>query len=123
MRALVVDDSAVIVAQISHVLLEAGFDVVAAVDGAEGFTAFERDEFDLIVTDITMPICDGIAMTEKIRQSGSRVPIVFVTAADDWDYVDRARNAGADSYLIKPVESAQLRRRLAELRLPMHASA
>jgi CheY-like chemotaxis protein len=65
MRALVVDDSAVIVEIISNTLRKAGFEVASAANGEDGFAAFQLGDFDIVLTDITMPECDGIEMTDS----------------------------------------------------------
>ncbi len=115
MRALVVDDSPVIVEIISHTLRKAGFEVASAANGDDGFAAFQLADFDIVLTDITMPECDGIEMTEMIRAVSPEVPIVMVTAANDQSYMTRARQAGATAYLLKPIDGISLRSTVEEL--------
>jgi CheY-like chemotaxis protein len=115
MRALVVDDSAVIVEIISHTLRKAGFEVASAANGDDGFAAFQLGDFDIVLTDITMPECDGIEMTERIREVSPHVPIVMVSAANDESYMARARQAGATAYLLKPIDGISLRSTVEEL--------
>jgi DNA-binding response OmpR family regulator len=123
MRALVVDDSAMIVELISHTLRKAGFEVASARNGADGLAAFQLGDFDIVLTDITMPECDGIEMTEKIRAVSPEVPIVMVTAADEPEYMARARQAGATAYLLKPIDGIALQATVEELVMFHHLTS
>jgi two-component system chemotaxis sensor kinase CheA/two-component system sensor histidine kinase and response regulator WspE len=115
MRALVVDDSLVIVRMVSALLREMGIEVTEASEGEEGYVAFQQHPFELVVTDIMMPVCDGIELTRKIRTIDPKVPILILTSAADIHHVIQARDAGANAYLLKPLEPALLRQRVDEL--------
>jgi putative two-component system response regulator len=110
-RALVADDDDDTRTLIATVLRRAGFQVVEASNGDELIERYadlrENASPSVIVSDIGMPGCDGIAATERLRND-SPVPIVLVTAFEDPGTLQSARRAGADLVLFKPVDGASL---------------
>ncbi|RMH67829.1 MAG: response regulator, partial [Bacteroidetes bacterium] len=98
-----VDDSITTRMLMKNIMESAGYVVTTAVDGEDGLAAFEREPFDLVVTDVEMPRRSGIELTRAIRAHPERgtVPVILVTSlASD---ADRARGieAGADAYFVK----------------------
>jgi PAS domain S-box-containing protein len=79
-----------------------------AENGKEGFDAFLKHSPDIIVTDILMPVMDGLSMAACIREVNQTVPIIVVTAFEQTDYLMRAVNIGIDRYVTKPVNSQLL---------------
>ena len=84
-----------------------GYNVVTANNGLAALQAFERHQPDLAVLDIGMPGMDGFGVLEFIRQH-SDIPVIMITARDDPDYQRRALAAGADDFLSKPFDRAEL---------------
>jgi two-component system chemotaxis sensor kinase CheA len=115
-RVLVAEDSDVIREALKRVLEAHGCDVLAARDGAEALAIAERetDPFDLISTDVMMPVLDGYELTRRLRAHPKHrhVPIVMVTSRSE--HIDRVRgfDAGVDEYLVKPLDSGELVRAL-----------
>jgi DNA-binding response OmpR family regulator len=113
---LVAEDSDVIREALKRVLEAHGCDVLAARDGAEALAIAERetDPFDLISTDVMMPVLDGYELTRRLRAHPKHrhVPIVMVTSRSE--HIDRVRgfDAGVDEYLVKPLDSGELVRAL-----------
>ncbi len=109
-RALVVDDSQAMRKSIMYALQRLG-DVVCveAGDGAEGLKKFTQDRYDLVVTDINMPLMDGLKLIRSIR-SGPHpaVPIVVITTEGASEDRQRAMTLGASAYLVKPVQAQQV---------------
>jgi two-component system, sensor histidine kinase and response regulator len=107
---LVVDDNESNRALARATLEDEGYRVVVASDGVEGVAAFERDAPDCVVLDVRMPGLDGFEACVRIRAlpGGGDVPVIFVTALRDVDAFDRARSAGGDDFLTKPVRPAEL---------------
>ena len=107
---LVVDDNAENRALAQATLEDEGFTVRLASSGAEALAAFEREPADCVLLDIRMPGLDGIAVCRKLRElpGGEDVPILFLTAQRDVDTFDRAREAGGDDFLTKPVRPSEL---------------
>ena len=80
--------------------------VVEAENGAVALEVAERERPDIILMDLSLPIMDGLAATEKIRSSGSlgKIPIVAVTAHQETDFRAGAKAAGFDAYVTKPID-------------------
>jgi CheY-like chemotaxis protein len=112
-RVLVVDDHAPTRALVRGILeAEKGvrFEVVEAGTGTECLKAVDRlGPFDLILLDINMPDMDGYAVCRALRTVEKNVPIIFVTGKGDVKDFVEGREAGADSYLVKPISRAHLR--------------
>ncbi|MEA2040198.1 MAG: response regulator [Thermodesulfobacteriota bacterium] len=79
-KILVVDDEKGIRFLLSEVLLSKGFEVCMAKDGQESLDQLEKDNFDLVITDINMPRLDGIAMLKTMKKSGRREKVIVMTA-------------------------------------------
>jgi two-component system chemotaxis response regulator CheY len=108
---LVVEDSPSVRAMLADMLEGEGYKVMEAIDGHEAFKLVEYLKFDLIITDLTMPVMDGI---EFIRQAKKLplcrfVPIVVLSSEEDARRIDEAKKAGASTYLSKPFKEHQLR--------------
>lgn len=102
-RILVVDDSITTRTLEKNILENMGYAVTVAVDGKKGWEALQQQAFDLVVTDVEMPLMDGFELTEKIKQSEQfmHIPVVVVTSlAKDTDR-RRGIEAGADAYIVK----------------------
>ncbi|MBI4565715.1 MAG: response regulator [Planctomycetes bacterium] len=102
-RLLVVDDSVTTRTLLKSILENSGFDVTAAVDGAEAWSLLQERGADLVVADVEMPRMDGFALTEAIRGSKRfrEVPVVLVTALESDRDKARGIDVGADAYLPK----------------------
>src|SRR5690349_24499515 len=93
---------------LAEMLTEEGYDVVGqAGDGAKAVELAEQLRPDLVILDVKMPVLDGIAAAERI--AGQRIaPVVILTAFSQRDLVERARDAGAMAYLVKPFAKRDL---------------
>lgn len=112
-RVLVCEDHAPTRALI-RALLEADkgeqFDIVDAPTGADCVKAFDRQgPFDLVLLDVHLPDMDGYQVCRALRSVDNRVPIVFVTGQGELKDYRAGREAGGDSYLVKPIARAALR--------------
>jgi two-component system chemotaxis response regulator CheY len=107
---LTVDDSSSIRVAIKIALSGAGYSVSEAANGAEGLEKAKAGAFDLIVTDLNMPVMDGLTMIEELRRSAAHtgVPIIFLTTESDAAMKARAKAAGATGWLTKPFDPEQL---------------
>ncbi len=105
---VVAEDEALIRLDIVEMLRENGYNVVGeAGDGEEAVRLAELHRPDLVVMDIKMPILDGISAAERI--AGARIaPVVLLTAFSQRELVERARDAGAMAYVVKPFTAADL---------------
>jgi AmiR/NasT family two-component response regulator len=107
-RVVIAEDEALIRLDLAEMLVEEGYEVVAAVeDGEQAVAKVEELRPDLVILDIKMPRLDGIAAAERI--AGQRIaPVVMLTAFSQRDLVERARDAGAMAYLVKPFGKSDL---------------
>ena len=85
-------------------------DITVAKNGQEGYDAYIQSDkpFGLIITDITMPIMNGVEMIERIRETDSNIAIVVVSAHHESHYFAKTIEAGVDGYLLKPLSIDQL---------------
>lgn len=107
-RVVVAEDEALIRMDLVEMLGEQGYDVVGeAGDGARAIALAEELRPDLVILDVQMPVLDGIAAAERIAQARI-APVVILTAFSQRDLVERARDAGAMAYLVKPFSAGDL---------------
>jgi response regulator NasT len=108
LRVVIAEDEALIRMDLAEMLVEEGYDVVGeAPDGELAVSLAEQHRPDLVILDVTMPRLDGIAAAERI--AGQRLaPVVMLTAFSQRDLVERARDAGAMAYLVKPFTRSDL---------------
>ena len=107
-RVVVAEDEALIRMDLVEMLGEQGYDVVGeAGDGARAIELAEDLRPDLVILDVQMPVLDGIAAAERIAQARI-APVVILTAFSQRDLVERARDAGAMAYLVKPFSAGDL---------------
>jgi two-component system, response regulator PdtaR len=107
-RVVIAEDEALIRLDLAEMLAEEGYDVVAQTgDGESAVALAEQHRPDLVVLDVKMPRLDGIAAAQRIA-SQRLAPVVILTAFSQRDLVERARDAGAMAYLVKPFTKADL---------------
>ncbi len=83
-------------------------EIITASNGDEGFKKFKKFQPDIVVSDILMPICNGLDMSKKIREISKDVPIILFTAFSEKEKLLSAIDIGIDKYLIKPVDVDEL---------------
>ncbi len=108
MRLLVVEDQPKVAAFIVKGLQEEGWTVDLETDGEAGLRAAQSGRYDLIIQDIMLPGIDGFTAIEALRKSGSRCPILALSARDEVEDRIRGLNVGADDYLAKPFAFGEL---------------
>jgi len=85
-----------------------GFEVLHVDHGGRVMEEFDRGSFDLVLMDIMLPGIDGLTLCKQIRQAGSTIPILFITARDQVDQRVEGLVAGGDDYITKPFATAEL---------------
>ncbi len=109
-KILVVDDSSSMRQMISFTLKSAGFEVEEANDGLKGLEIAKNQQFDLIFTDVNMPVMDGLAFTKEVRKLPNYkfTPILVLTTEASTDKKLEGKAAGATGWLVKPFNPEQL---------------
>ncbi|HEU5043273.1 MAG TPA: response regulator [Nocardioidaceae bacterium] len=107
-RVVIAEDEALIRMDLAEMLAEDGYDVVGQAGDGEKAVTLARDlRPDLVVLDVKMPKLDGITAAERIAEERI-APVVILTAFSQRDLVERARDAGAMAYLVKPFSKQDL---------------
>jgi two-component system chemotaxis response regulator CheY len=109
-KVLTVDDSRTIRNMLLVTLNNAGFETIQAEDGVEGLEVLEQANPDVIVTDINMPRLDGFGFIEGVRRNEKyrAIPILVLTTESDAEKKNRARQAGATGWIVKPFDPNKL---------------
>ena len=127
MRVLIVEDEPTIAAQLGAALGAAGYavDVVGNGVDAHFLGGDEKQPFDAVILDLGLPGIDGLTVLKKWRAAGRTMPVLILTARDNWHEKVAGIDAGADDYLAKPFHMEELLARLRALirRAGGHASA
>ena len=105
---LVVEDHSDMRELFCTVLSDSGYQCLPAADGIEALQIMEQNYVDLIVADIMMPGMDGYELTRSLRQAKMDLPILMVTAKDQFDDMQKGFRVGADDYMIKPINVREL---------------
>jgi two-component system chemotaxis response regulator CheY len=125
MRALIVDDSAVMRKVVERAVRQAGIDLTEVLQAGNGLEALEllrkpeNAGLDLILSDINMPVMDGLLFLETRQKEGLALdtPVVMITTEGSAPLVRRAIEAGAKGYICKPFTADQIKARVAPLLL------
>lgn len=110
-KIMIVDDSPSVLAILDDMLVDLGYEVTAADNGKQACSLLETTRFDLIITDLTMPVMDGItfAQTAKQMPNCKFVPIVMLSSEEDEAKIAEAKKVGISTFLRKPVKEVQLK--------------
>ena len=101
-KILIAEDDAELRQLFTRALTKNGYSVISAPDGKQAMTIIESEYIDLVISDIMMPIMDGYELAQNIRESGSRIPILMITAKE-FDDMRMGFLSGTDDYMVKPV--------------------
>ena len=115
MRILIAEDDPNLAEALQRALRKAGHAVDWAKNGGEADAALSTDEFDLLVLDLSLPQMSGLEVLRRLRARQSRLPVLVLTALDSVDDRVRGLDAGADDYLAKPFQIAELEARVRAL--------
>ena len=107
-KIMVVDDADVARREVVDLLTAEGVEVICAQNGKQGVEAFQADRtLTLIITDINMPLMDGLSMLEEIQKLSApqRIPAVIVSADASSEHKDRGKKAGVVAWVLKPINA------------------
>ena len=109
-KVLIVDDSVMVRQMVSFTLKEAGFEVVEAENGQDALDRLSSHTVDLIVTDLNMPIMDGISFIGNARSlpSSKFIPILMLTTESQPEMKQKGKAAGATGWIVKPFDPPKL---------------
>lgn len=105
---LVVEDDPDMRELFCTVLADSGYNAIPAVDGVNALKIMDREYIDLIIADIMMPRMDGYDLTRSLREANYELPILMVTAKDQFEDMQRGFRTGSDDYMIKPINVREL---------------
>lgn len=125
MRVLIVEDEPTIATQLAEALGQAGYAVDRAGNGRDALALGSNEPVDAVILDLGLPQIDGLTVLKKWRAAGRAMPVLILTARDNWHDKVAGIDAGADDYLAKPFHMEELLARLRALirRAGGHASA
>jgi len=108
LKILIVEDEKRLSQLLKDAISEYFFSVIIAKDGKEGLKKFKSFKPDIVITDIMMPLCDGLEMTKKIKEIDEFVPIIVLSAHSDKEKLLKAIDLGINKYFIKPFDPDEL---------------
>ncbi|MCI9298311.1 MAG: response regulator transcription factor [Lachnospiraceae bacterium] len=114
-RILLVEDDVSLVDALRYALQKSGYETETARSASEAKERMEHTAYDLLLLDVALPDGTGFEVCEGVRKAGSRVPVIFLTAADDEMSIVRGLDGGGDDYVTKPFKLGELCSRIRAL--------
>ena len=103
LNILIAEDDRELRQLFSHVLSRNGYRVTGVSNGQEALDAMDSDFYDIIISDIMMPVMDGYALVRQLREVGNTTPVLMITAKDAFDDMRLGFQSGVDDYMVKPI--------------------
>lgn len=107
-KILIAEDDVELRELFKHVLIKNGYSVTGVSNGLEALDQLDKSYFDLIISDIMMPVMDGYDLVHSLRESGNNIPVLTVTAKDAFDDMRQGFLSGTDDYMVKPINVNEL---------------
>ena len=108
LKILLVEDEPSVLQLYNTALKKAGYDTRKARDGMEAWDIIEREHIDLVITDLSMPVMDGYEFVRLLRDTGSLLPVLVISAKEDFPSKSKAFFLGADDYMVKPANLEEM---------------
>jgi len=115
LKILIAEDDRELRHLFARVLAKDGYSVKGVGNGKEALEALEADYYDLIISDIMMPLVDGYELVNTLREGGSTTPVLMITAKDAFDDMRRGFMSGVDDYMVKPINVNEMTLRVKAL--------
>ncbi|MFQ5797761.1 MAG: response regulator [Bacteroidota bacterium] len=114
---LLVDDEALWLKVGKQILTEQGFRTLTVTSGEEALRTLRKETPDVLITDVRMPVMNGFDLYRKVRENPDwqKLPIIFLSAVDDYDAKKVARDLGATGYIPKPFDTEYLRQAMNDM--------
>ena len=107
-KILIAEDDTKLCQLFERILIKNGYYTKGVSNGKEALDAISNEYFDLLITDIMMPIMDGYELIENIRESGNNIPILIVTAKNEFNDLKMGFVSGTDDFMVKPININEL---------------
>ena len=114
-KILIAEDDSELCGLFSHVLTKNDYEVTAVENGAEALDALHREYYDLLISDIMMPVMNGYELVKSLRESGQTIPVLMITAKGSFDDMEQGFLSGSDDYMVKPVNINEMVLRVSAL--------
>ena len=114
-KILIVEDDRELRQLFGHVLIKNGYAVKEVSNGKEALDALETDYYDLMISDIMMPLMDGFELVRFLRETGNGIPVLMITAKDAFDDMRVGFLSGTDDYMVKPINVNEMVLRVSAL--------
>lgn len=102
-KILIAEDDRELRQLFSHILIKNGYVTKGVSNGKEALDELDKDYYDLIISDIMMPVMDGYELVRLLRSTGSNIPVMMITAKDAFDDMRQGFTSGTDDYMVKPI--------------------
>lgn len=102
-KILIAEDDTELLTLFKRVLTKSGYMVKGVANGQEALDALDNEYFDIIISDIMMPVMDGYKLVRSMRDAGITIPVLMITAKDTFDDMRMGFLSGTDDYMVKPV--------------------
>ena len=103
LKILIAEDDRELRQLFSHVLSRNGYTVTGVSNGQEALDAMDTDFYDMVITDVMMPVMDGYTLVRQLREVGNTTPVLMITAKDAFDDMRLGFQFGVDDYMVKPI--------------------
>ena len=103
LKILIAEDDRELRQLFSHVLSRHGYTVTGVSNGQEALDAMDTDFYDMLISDIMMPVMDGYELVRQLRDVGNTTPVLMITAKDAFDDMRQGFQSGVDDYMVKPI--------------------
>ena len=107
-KILIAEDDRELRQLFSHLLSRNGYTVTGVSNGQEALAAMDADFYDMIISDIMMPVMDGYELVRQLRDVGNTTPVLMITAKDAFDAMRLGFQSGVDDYMVKPINVNEL---------------
>lgn len=108
LKILIIEDDENLLNLYQTVLQKEGYQALPARDGQEAWSVMDREHIDLVITDIMMPVMDGYEFIKTLREQNPQIPVLIITARDDFASKSLGFSLGTDDYMTKPVDMGEM---------------
>ena len=115
LKILIAEDDRELRQLFSHVLTRQGYAVTGVSNGQQALDALDADYYDMIISDIMMPVLDGYELVRQLRDAGNTTPVLMITAKNAFDDMRMGFQSGVDDYMVKPVNVNEMVLRVSAL--------